>query len=70
MVTRAVQVVVEMVTERDECMIFCWSQSNKLKTKTIRTTLNPVWNETLVYHGITNEDMQKKTLRYNKLYCI
>ncbi len=39
------------------------SQSNKLKTKTIRTTLNPAWNETLVYHGITNEDMQKKTLR-------
>lgn len=39
------------------------SQSNKLRTKTIRTTLNPVWNETLVYHGITNEDMQKKTLR-------
>ncbi|XP_042621534.1 rabphilin-3A-like isoform X1 [Cyprinus carpio] len=39
------------------------SKSNKLRTKTIRTTLNPVWNETLVYHGITNEDMQKKTLR-------
>ncbi|XP_026130011.1 rabphilin-3A isoform X3 [Carassius auratus] len=39
------------------------SKSNKLRTKTIRTTLNPVWNETLVYHGITNEDMKKKTLR-------
>ncbi|XP_026120604.1 rabphilin-3A-like [Carassius auratus] len=39
------------------------SKSNKLRTKTIRTTLNPVWNETLVYHGITNEDLQKKTLR-------
>ncbi|XP_056323292.1 rabphilin-3A isoform X1 [Danio aesculapii] len=39
------------------------SKSNKLRTKTLRTTLNPVWNETLVYHGITNEDMQKKTLR-------
>uniref|UniRef100_A0A8C1TD99 C2 domain-containing protein n=1 Tax=Cyprinus carpio TaxID=7962 RepID=A0A8C1TD99_CYPCA len=39
------------------------SKSNKLRTKTIHTTLNPVWNETLVYHGITNEDMQKKTLR-------
>ncbi|XP_067289163.1 rabphilin-3A isoform X2 [Pseudorasbora parva] len=39
------------------------SKSNKLRTKTLRTTLNPVWNETLIYHGITNEDMQKKTLR-------
>ncbi|KAK7125296.1 hypothetical protein R3I93_020852 [Phoxinus phoxinus] len=39
------------------------SKSNKLRTKTLRTTLNPVWNEALVYHGITNEDMQKKTLR-------
>ncbi|KAG1971291.1 double C2-like domain-containing protein alpha [Pimephales promelas] len=39
------------------------SKSNKLRTKTLRTTLNPVWNENLVYHGITNEDMQKKTLR-------
>ncbi|CAM4728739.1 unnamed protein product [Leuciscus chuanchicus] len=39
------------------------SKSNKLRTKTLRTTLNPVWNEALVYHGITNEDMLKKTLR-------
>ncbi|XP_050977465.1 rabphilin-3A isoform X2 [Labeo rohita] len=39
------------------------SKSNKLRTKTLHTTLNPVWNENLVYHGITNEDMQKKTLR-------
>ncbi|XP_051972636.1 rabphilin-3A-like isoform X1 [Xyrauchen texanus] len=39
------------------------SKSNKLRTKTLHTTLNPMWNETLVYHGITNEDMQKKTLR-------
>ncbi|XP_030623935.1 rabphilin-3A [Chanos chanos] len=39
------------------------SKSNKLRTKTLHNTLNPVWNETLVYHGITNEDMQRKTLR-------
>ncbi|XP_055063478.2 rabphilin-3A isoform X1 [Misgurnus anguillicaudatus] len=39
------------------------SKSNKLRTKTLRNTLNPVWNEILIYHGITNEDMQKKTLR-------
>lgn len=39
------------------------SQSNKLRTKTLHNTLNPLWNETLIYHGITNEDMQKKTLR-------
>uniref|UniRef100_A0A8C6A5A9 Rabphilin 3A n=1 Tax=Marmota marmota marmota TaxID=9994 RepID=A0A8C6A5A9_MARMA len=39
------------------------SKSNKLRTKTLRNTRNPVWNETLVYHGITDEDMQRKTLR-------
>ncbi|XP_022536492.1 rabphilin-3A isoform X1 [Astyanax mexicanus] len=39
------------------------SKSNKLRTKTLYNTLNPAWNETLVYHGITNEDMQRKTLR-------
>ncbi|KAM7051639.1 rabphilin-3A isoform 2-T2 [Molossus nigricans] len=39
------------------------SKSNKLRTKTLRNTRNPIWNETLVYHGITDEDMQRKTLR-------
>nr|XP_003463000.1 rabphilin-3A isoform X2 [Cavia porcellus] len=39
------------------------SKSNKLRTKTLRNTRNPIWNETLVYHGITEEDMQRKTLR-------
>lgn len=39
------------------------AQANKLKTKTVRNTLNPVWNETLTYCGITEEDMSRKTLR-------
>uniref|UniRef100_A0A1A8P830 Double C2-like domains, alpha n=1 Tax=Nothobranchius rachovii TaxID=451742 RepID=A0A1A8P830_9TELE len=39
------------------------SKANKLKTKTIRNSLNPVWNETLTYVGITEEDMSRKTLR-------
>ncbi|XP_048677124.2 rabphilin-3A isoform X8 [Caretta caretta] len=39
------------------------SKSNKLRTKTLHNTRNPMWNETLVYHGITDEDMQRKTLR-------
>ncbi|KAL6096480.1 rph3a [Pungitius sinensis] len=39
------------------------SKSNKLRTKTLKTTLNPAWNETLVYHGITDEEMSRKTLR-------
>lgn len=38
-------------------------QANKLRTKTLKNTLNPVWNETLVYHGITAADMTTKTLR-------
>ncbi|KAM9744973.1 double C2-like domain-containing protein alpha [Menidia menidia] len=38
-------------------------KANKLKTRTIRNSLNPVWNETLTYVGITEEDMHRKTLR-------
>nr|XP_033812858.1 rabphilin-3A isoform X2 [Geotrypetes seraphini] len=39
------------------------SKANKLRTKTLRNTRNPMWNESLVYHGISEEDMQRKTLR-------
>uniref|UniRef100_A0A8C5LM93 Rabphilin-3A n=1 Tax=Leptobrachium leishanense TaxID=445787 RepID=A0A8C5LM93_9ANUR len=39
------------------------SKANKLRTKTLRNTRNPTWNETLVYHGITDEELQRKTLR-------
>ncbi|XP_071181463.1 rabphilin-3A-like isoform X2 [Mytilus galloprovincialis] len=39
------------------------SKANKLRTKTIHKTLNPEWNETLTYYGITSDDMIKKTLR-------
>uniref|UniRef100_A0AAQ4RF91 C2 domain-containing protein n=1 Tax=Gasterosteus aculeatus aculeatus TaxID=481459 RepID=A0AAQ4RF91_GASAC len=38
-------------------------KANKLKTRTVRNTLNPAWNETLTYCGITEEDMYRKTLR-------
>nr|XP_055032743.1 double C2-like domain-containing protein alpha [Misgurnus anguillicaudatus] len=38
-------------------------KANKLKTKIVKNTLNPVWNETLTYCGITVEDMYRKTLR-------
>ncbi|XP_052248245.1 double C2-like domain-containing protein beta isoform X3 [Dreissena polymorpha] len=43
------------------------SKSTKLRTKTIHKTLNPQWNETLVYHGISADDMLKKTLRLSVL---
>ncbi|XP_029685001.1 rabphilin-3A-like [Takifugu rubripes] len=39
------------------------NKSTKLRTKTLRNTRNPLWNETLTYHGLTEEDLQRKTLR-------
>lgn len=42
------------------------SKANKLRTKTLRNTLNPTWNETLTYYGITDEDMIRKTLSAKK----
>uniref|UniRef100_A0A3B3ZU51 C2 domain-containing protein n=1 Tax=Periophthalmus magnuspinnatus TaxID=409849 RepID=A0A3B3ZU51_9GOBI len=38
-------------------------KANKLKTRTIRNSLNPTWNEKLTYTGITAEDLHRKTLR-------
>ncbi|OBS57585.1 hypothetical protein A6R68_11303, partial [Neotoma lepida] len=38
-------------------------KANKLKTKTQRNTLNPVWNEELTYSGITDDDITHKVLR-------
>ncbi|XP_041349378.1 double C2-like domain-containing protein beta isoform X1 [Gigantopelta aegis] len=43
------------------------SKSTKLRTKTIHKTLNPEWNETLTYYGITEDDCLKKTLRISVL---
>lgn len=39
------------------------SKSNKLRTHTKYKTLNPKFDETLVYHGITDDDISKKSLR-------
>lgn len=39
------------------------SKSNKLRTHTKYKTLNPTFDETLVYHGITDDDLSKKSLR-------
>ncbi|XP_055223041.1 double C2-like domain-containing protein beta isoform X4 [Gorilla gorilla gorilla] len=45
-------------------------QANKLRTKTLRNTLNPTWNETLTYYGITDEDMIRKTLRASEALAV
>ena len=43
------------------------SRSYKLRTKTVPKTLNPEWNETLTYYGITEDDSRRKTLRLTVL---
>ena len=44
-------------------IIIIFDQSNKMRTHTKYKTLNPKFDETLVYHGITDDDMSKKSLR-------
>ena len=39
------------------------AKATKLKSKTIEKTLNPEWDETLTYYGVTEDDMYKKTMR-------
>ncbi|KAG7277601.1 hypothetical protein CRUP_013919 [Coryphaenoides rupestris] len=56
----------DLLYERATSSLHCTvlkAKANKLKTKIVRNTLNPVWNETLTYCGITEEDMSRKTLR-------
>lgn len=42
---------------------FYFLQSNKKRTRTLQNTLDPVFNETLTYSGLTETDMKNKTLR-------
>ncbi|XP_071790720.1 rabphilin-3A-like isoform X4 [Asterias amurensis] len=43
------------------------TKSTKLRTKTVHKTLDPKFNETLTYYGITDDDLCKKTLRLSVL---
>lgn len=42
---------------------FTFMQSNKLRTATIHRNLNPEFQETLTYHGISAADLSAKTLQ-------
>ncbi|XP_054426503.1 double C2-like domain-containing protein gamma [Pteronotus mesoamericanus] len=39
------------------------SKASQLRTRTVRGTGGPVWEETLTYHGFTRQDAGRKTLR-------
>ncbi|KAM5248442.1 double C2-like domain-containing protein gamma [Ctenodactylus gundi] len=39
------------------------SKGSQLRTRTVRGTRGPVWEETLTYHGFTCQDAGRKTLR-------
>ncbi|EPQ11220.1 Double C2-like domain-containing protein gamma [Myotis brandtii] len=39
------------------------SKASQLRTRTVRGTRGPVWEETLTYHGFTHQDAGHKTLR-------
>lgn len=43
------------------------AKATKLTSKTIEKTLNPEWNEEMIYYGIMEEERQKKTLRVTVL---
>lgn len=43
------------------------AKATKLRSKTVYKTLNPQYNEMLHYDGITNEDLETKTLRLSVL---
>uniref|UniRef100_A0A8C9KE93 C2 domain-containing protein n=1 Tax=Panthera tigris altaica TaxID=74533 RepID=A0A8C9KE93_PANTA len=38
------------------------SKASQLRTRTVRGTRGPVWEETLTYHGFTRQDAGRKTL--------
>ncbi|XP_037064396.1 double C2-like domain-containing protein gamma isoform X3 [Peromyscus leucopus] len=38
-------------------------RASQLRTRTVRGTRGPVWEETLTYHGFTRQDAGRKTLR-------
>ncbi|CAD5220053.1 unnamed protein product [Bursaphelenchus xylophilus] len=42
-------------------------KATKLTSKTIEKTLNPEWNEEMIYYGITEDERLKKTLRVTVL---
>ena len=43
--------------------LHCFLKATKLRSHTIRRTLNPDFDETLVYNGISLDDMKTKTLK-------
>jgi hypothetical protein len=43
------------------------AKATKLRSQTVHRTLNPDFDETLVYHGITSDDIKSKSLKFSVL---
>lgn len=45
-----------------DIILFIYHQGTHLRTKTIHKTVNPIFNETLTFYGVTPHDLSWQTL--------
>lgn len=61
---------VKLVTNIFKVYLILWQASKKRTSKQAKKSFDPVYNETLVYHGISEDDILTKGLRWFLCPCI